>query len=324
MKIVNAASACATRYSTSYNQACGISAEKTFLSSRAPAFIPSSGRKISTCGWLLSITPTYLVEQLSPPRGTEYAAPNGVMHSSLRDTVKTKNLKSEQLLGRSTTIRGRQFGPNAELLAALDVPSRMPSRTPSPDPSLYCHTSKDTRANQIPVKHTFIHYDCRSSDDDMDDDCSFDAETHSSTSLTKSASSPSILMHNRLFEPTCETEEDKESQKLVEDSTKLETQRPSHEMKLAHASGTCKPCAYFYEKEDGCRQGADCNFCHLCPPNALKDYRRQKARSRRREQARRQHAARGYYVSEQMCQHQDDLNSVLNGLLPPCTTLLVW
>jgi len=32
-----------------------------------------------------------------------------------------------------------------------------------------------------------------------------------------------------------------------------------------HDSGRCKPCAFFHTK--GCKSGADCIFCHRCPPN---------------------------------------------------------
>jgi hypothetical protein len=32
----------------------------------------------------------------------------------------------------------------------------------------------------------------------------------------------------------------------------------------AHEQGLCRPCAYFWRKEDGCRRGAACHFCHLC------------------------------------------------------------
>lgn len=31
-----------------------------------------------------------------------------------------------------------------------------------------------------------------------------------------------------------------------------------------HLQGKCKPCAFMYK--DGCRSGADCPYCHLCPP----------------------------------------------------------
>jgi len=31
-----------------------------------------------------------------------------------------------------------------------------------------------------------------------------------------------------------------------------------------HEIGNCKPCAFVYTK--GCQSGAQCAFCHLCPP----------------------------------------------------------
>jgi len=31
-----------------------------------------------------------------------------------------------------------------------------------------------------------------------------------------------------------------------------------------HRQGRCKPCAFMYK--DGCRNGADCPYCHRCPP----------------------------------------------------------
>jgi len=46
----------------------------------------------------------------------------------------------------------------------------------------------------------------------------------------------------------------------------------------AHFQGLCSPCAYFWRKEDGCRRGGACNFCHLCPPNQLR--RRRKAKDK--------------------------------------------
>merc|ERR1740139_402354 len=45
-------------------------------------------------------------------------------------------------------------------------------------------------------------------------------------------------------------------------------------MKRAHLDDTCKPCAYFYKQEDGCRNGYNCKFCHLCPKNELRMRRR--------------------------------------------------
>eukprot|EP00930_Biecheleria_cincta_P067007 TRINITY_DN5336_c0_g2_i1.p1 TRINITY_DN5336_c0_g2~~TRINITY_DN5336_c0_g2_i1.p1 ORF type:complete len:197 (+),score=32.17 TRINITY_DN5336_c0_g2_i1:128-718(+) len=45
---------------------------------------------------------------------------------------------------------------------------------------------------------------------------------------------------------------------------------------MLHERGECKPCAYFHHKEDGCRQGEDCEFCHLCSPEALKERKKLK------------------------------------------------
>jgi hypothetical protein len=39
-----------------------------------------------------------------------------------------------------------------------------------------------------------------------------------------------------------------------------------------HNIGTCKPCAFFYNK--GCENGQQCSFCHLCGPDEKR--RRQK------------------------------------------------
>jgi hypothetical protein len=41
-----------------------------------------------------------------------------------------------------------------------------------------------------------------------------------------------------------------------------------------HLWGACKPCAFFIK--DGCANGDDCHFCHLCEPGEKK--RRKKER----------------------------------------------
>jgi len=53
----------------------------------------------------------------------------------------------------------------------------------------------------------------------------------------------------------------------------------------AHARGECRPCAYFRHKADGCRQGDDCPFCHLCDHDAIKRLKKAK-RQRMRAQDR--------------------------------------
>merc|ERR1719253_676893 len=46
-----------------------------------------------------------------------------------------------------------------------------------------------------------------------------------------------------------------------------------------HRQGRCKPCAFMYK--DGCRSGADCPYCHLCPPGE-KQRRKRVTRSMQR------------------------------------------
>jgi len=150
------------------------------------------------------------------------------------------------------------------------------------------------------VKNTFIHYDDKSSLDDEDDSSSLDVETNSGASLKRSSSAPCLLMQNPVFEPISREAQNPvfemispEVEEIVQEPTELEMMRPLYEMQLAHDSGTCHPCAYFYQKEDSCRLGMECKFCHICPPEAVKQHKKEKLKARRREQARR----RGYWIS---------------------------
>lgn len=56
-----------------------------------------------------------------------------------------------------------------------------------------------------------------------------------------------------------------------------------------HFMGACRPCAWFHHA-NGCQHGADCAFCHLCPPGEIK--RRKKIKyqllKQRDERARKQ------------------------------------
>lgn len=50
-----------------------------------------------------------------------------------------------------------------------------------------------------------------------------------------------------------------------------------------HERKECNPCAFLHSKEDGCRLGDTCTFCHLCPPNALHRRKWEKHRRIKRE-----------------------------------------
>lgn len=42
-----------------------------------------------------------------------------------------------------------------------------------------------------------------------------------------------------------------------------------------HALGRCRPCDFMY-RNDNCREGAACSFCHLCGPQAVRQRRKQR------------------------------------------------
>jgi hypothetical protein len=47
----------------------------------------------------------------------------------------------------------------------------------------------------------------------------------------------------------------------------------------SHVTGTCQPCAFFYTQ--GCQNGHNCQFCHLCGPGEKKKRLREKRMARR-------------------------------------------
>jgi len=43
-----------------------------------------------------------------------------------------------------------------------------------------------------------------------------------------------------------------------------------------HFMGNCKPCAFLWKDENGCQSGANCVFCHMCPPGEKKRRKKEK------------------------------------------------
>lgn len=76
----------------------------------------------------------------------------------------------------------------------------------------------------------------------------------------------------------------------------------------SHGKGECRPCAWFH-KPQGCRNGADCQHCHLCPEGEIKS--RKKAKSAR---MRHQVPEDDEQVSEEEC-HQAEVSH--KALKPP-------
>lgn len=59
-------------------------------------------------------------------------------------------------------------------------------------------------------------------------------------------------------------------------------------MRALHLQGKCTPCRYFRFREDGCRQGDSCPFCHECTAQESLAGQRWLKHQRQREK-RRQH-----------------------------------
>lgn len=47
-----------------------------------------------------------------------------------------------------------------------------------------------------------------------------------------------------------------------------------------HADGLCKPCAWMHKTAAGCKNGASCEYCHLCPSGELKKRKKDKMQGR--------------------------------------------
>lgn len=60
------------------------------------------------------------------------------------------------------------------------------------------------------------------------------------------------------------------------------------EMEPSHIRGECSPCYYFARKQDGCRWGGECKYCHLCPPGTLQRKKKQRRKVADPEEQRRQ------------------------------------
>lgn len=62
------------------------------------------------------------------------------------------------------------------------------------------------------------------------------------------------------------------------DAPEAELQGEGHPMYKLHLTKECTPCNYFYYKADGCRQGVECQFCHLCPKGEIKKRKKERVK----------------------------------------------
>lgn len=177
------------------------------------------------------------------------------------DSAQSAEDKSQITNSAQPMQRGRKM--------TRELPQKLPSRTPSPSARSVCLSEVSTEAERTPsqagsltctsasdineylegslefedfvVKNTFI--DGIGTDGDAD---------VCSPKLSRCQSAPGALL-------SC--------------PFKTYTMADLHEM------GRCKPCAYLYGKADGCRRGSECTFCHACPPDELKNRKKNRLKA---------------------------------------------
>merc|ERR1712187_998835 len=54
------------------------------------------------------------------------------------------------------------------------------------------------------------------------------------------------------------------------------------EKERKHNCNECTPCFYFTFRDDGCRQGDDCEFCHLCTKKQCRKREKERLRAAKR------------------------------------------
>lgn len=104
---------------------------------------------------------------------------------------------------------------------------------------------------QVPVKNTFIHYDAKTSD--LADDV------------------PALTAHDMMQSAP---------PAMLQQAFHTKTLSGKAAMEATHLAGDCRPCAYFYKNET-CRWGYDCTFCHLCPVGEIKARKKEKIKAMR-------------------------------------------
>jgi transposase-like protein len=113
-------------------------------------------------------------------------------------------------------------------------------------------------AQMLSVKNTFVHYD-EGSDPDSD--------LYVQPRVLRSKSTPAKV---RPVQDACSTPEVKHSQDIDSIGS------------LAHASGSCRPCAWFW-KPEGCANGKECRHCHACPQGEGRRRKKERAKGIQRE-----------------------------------------
>lgn len=172
----------------------------------------------------------------------------------------------------------RTSGAQTSLKQAALLPARIPSRTPSPvlrwevhQPLPLCLGS----ANDV------LGYDNKRQEIGVENGDVLATAEHQSHSIPQmqmqslsSSPRPFVIIKNTFLHYTSD-EENIGKQGKLERCNSAPGALGSSAL-IGHDSSLCRPCAFFFGKEDGCRNGVDCKFCHLCPPGMIKQKKKEK------------------------------------------------
>jgi len=150
---------------------------------------------------------------------------------------------------------------------------------------------------QVPQKNTFIHYDLRTDRPKTPSKSApgallrrlfqtKSADESNGTDMPKSSFSCQSVLSSSTDESTMyesSSDSDASATDSPADSTAAPTE-PRPDILYLHQIGQCTPCNYFRYKADGCRQGADCAFCHHCPKGELKRRKKEQIRQLKKAQ----------------------------------------
>lgn len=163
---------------------------------------------------------------------------------------------ASDFLSEAGFVATNMFSIAPESTSATDVPPGVWTTSESQAAQPIKVDMQEKSHDQPPVKRTFIHYDTSVEDGTA---AKYHAEVNidGPRRLAKSTSAPSILLRN-IF-------------RIIEKRSMAER----------HLVGQCSPCAYFCHKEDGCRWGTDCKFCHMCPSDEIKKRKKKKVKDRK-------------------------------------------
>jgi hypothetical protein len=222
---------------------------------------------------------------LAAPSGEEVSVSGAMVRSS------TDAHEAPATTASTTALSTRTNVPLAKLVEPA-LPRRLAVSTPDATaPSCLAERLEAlmAHAGNVKVKNTFI--EVVADDDDVPQEMmtrrfrrarTEPAATLCTAFAEEPAVSPAVHSRNRArtqhFESPLGVDIEAAGNELLHPLA-----QPSYSLgSEQHDGGDCRPCAW-HHRSDGCRNGAECRHCHLCPEGELKFRRKDKIATIRKE-----------------------------------------